>query len=195
MIDDPPSGSRTEPARSEPSSRTACARARASSPSRARTGASTTPTRSWPPIRSLRRTTRSCSSERRSLSPRSPAHGARTSTRTDRVLLACSPSPSRSRLRHPGAALSLGPDTGMLTGVAVARPRTKRGGRQAPPSSGGSHGCQLGCVRGDPALGVCDRRPRAHGSRRSGGGSRRHVHPARVGLGRRTETGLADATR
>ena len=40
-----PSGSRTGGARSEPSSRTACARARASSPSRARTGASTTPTR------------------------------------------------------------------------------------------------------------------------------------------------------
>jgi predicted dithiol-disulfide oxidoreductase (DUF899 family) len=45
MIDTPPSGSRTGGGRSEPSSRTACARARVSSPSPARTGACTTPTR------------------------------------------------------------------------------------------------------------------------------------------------------
>ena len=37
------------------------------------------------PDRSSRRTTRSCSSARRSPSPRSPAPGARTSTRTDRA--------------------------------------------------------------------------------------------------------------
>ena len=80
-----PSGWRTGGGRSEPSSRTACARTRASSPSRATTGPSTTPTRCRRPIRSSRRTTRSCSSERRSPSPRSPAPGARTSTRTDRV--------------------------------------------------------------------------------------------------------------
>ena len=49
-----PSGSRTGGGRSEPSSRTACARTRASSPSRARTGPSTTPTRCRRPIRSSR---------------------------------------------------------------------------------------------------------------------------------------------
>ena len=38
MVDDPPSGSQEWASRSEPSSRTACARPRASSPSRARTG-------------------------------------------------------------------------------------------------------------------------------------------------------------
>jgi len=45
MFNNPPRGLRTGGDRSEPSSRTACARARASSPSRARTEACTTPTR------------------------------------------------------------------------------------------------------------------------------------------------------
>ena len=45
MIDDPPDWLRSGQARSAPSSRTGCARARAGSLSRARTGPSTTPTR------------------------------------------------------------------------------------------------------------------------------------------------------
>src|SRR6266511_3011967 len=60
-----------------------CARARAGSLLRARTGPSTTPTPLWRPTRSLRRTTASCSSERRKPNPPSPALGGRTSTRTD----------------------------------------------------------------------------------------------------------------
>ena len=58
--------------------------ARASSPSRATTAPSTTPTPCRHPIRSSLRTTRSCSSGRRRLRPRSRAPGARTSTPTDR---------------------------------------------------------------------------------------------------------------
>src|SRR6266511_538283 len=60
-----------------------CARARAGSLLRARTGPSTTPTPLWRPTRSSRRTTTSCSSERREPNPPSPAPGGRTSTRTD----------------------------------------------------------------------------------------------------------------
>ena len=45
MIDDPPEWLQEWASRSAPSSRTGCARARAGSPSRARTGPSTTPTR------------------------------------------------------------------------------------------------------------------------------------------------------
>ena len=70
-------------ARSAPSSRTGCARTRAGSPSRARTAPSTTPTPCRRPTRSSRRTSASCSSERRNPSPPSPARGGRTSTRTD----------------------------------------------------------------------------------------------------------------
>ena len=59
-------------ARSGPSSRTGCARTRAGSPSRARTGPSTTPTPCRRPTRSSRRTSASCSSERRSRRPAEP---------------------------------------------------------------------------------------------------------------------------
>src|ERR1700704_6277465 len=62
----------------------ACARARASSPSRARTEACSTRTRSWRLIGSSRRTTRSCSTEHRRVGPRSLARGGRTNTPTDR---------------------------------------------------------------------------------------------------------------
>ena len=58
-LENPPSGSKTGGGRSEPSSRTACARIRASSPSRATTEPCTTPTPSRRPIRSSLRTARS----------------------------------------------------------------------------------------------------------------------------------------
>ena len=70
-------------ARSGLSSRMGCARTRAGSPSRARTGPSTTRTRCRRPTRSSRRTSACCSTEHRKHSPRSPALGGRTSTRTD----------------------------------------------------------------------------------------------------------------
>ena len=127
MLDNPPSGSRTGRGRSEPSSRTACARTPASSPSRARTGASTTPTRCRRPIRSSRRTTRSCSSERRSLGPRSPAPGARTST----------PPPGarpRARAHPPPVPRGRLPSTFFQETKGGARGPPPRPGRPLPPA-------------------------------------------------------------
>ena len=87
-----PTGSRSGQARSGRSSRTGCARTRAGSPSRARTGPSTTPTPCRRPTRSSRRTSASWRSGCRSRHRSSSSRGARTSTRTD----------ADPRLRVPG---------------------------------------------------------------------------------------------
>jgi hypothetical protein len=77
-------GSGSGRSRSAPSSRTGCARHPATSRSRGRTEASTTPTPCRRRTRSSRRSSTCCSIERRSRSPTSRATTARTSTRTDR---------------------------------------------------------------------------------------------------------------
>jgi predicted dithiol-disulfide oxidoreductase (DUF899 family) len=83
MVQNPPAGSGSGPARSGPGSRTACARIPATSRSPGRTEPCTTPTRSRHQTRSSLPTSASCSTGRRSRSPTSRSTTARTSTPTE----------------------------------------------------------------------------------------------------------------